>query len=211
MVVRYNCYGLDSGRHKKIDKHALHLGLPALKIVSCDENLTLLREFDDSRHEGILRRPIDKSAALLQRCDSETGGSGYLRLVPPNGSKKIVGGVVDPLLHGGETFRVGRPEHDDLVERVFFFKVADVLSDLVSLFLFRSGQDIVRAFGLVCCDKVRKVHGGERFDLLEVGVELLLEVHVQDLGTFHGVTQVHGRDVPPTPLDLIRIDHGEHV
>ena len=59
-----------------------------------------------------------------------------------------------------EALRVGRPQHDDLVELVGGLELADVLTDLLEVrVLVLAGQAIVRALALVGRDKVGVVDG----------------------------------------------------
>ena len=64
---------------------------------------------------------------------------------------------------------------------------------------------------LICSNEIRKVNRWEGLDILHVGVELGLQIVVEDLGSLHGLAQVGTINVPSTPDDIIRVEKGEHV
>ena len=108
-------------------------------------------------------------------------------------------------------YHVGGPEDNDLVESIVGLEVADVLAQLIHLLLLGSREDVVGTLTLVGGDKVWEVNSLHGLDLLHVRVELVLEVNVKDLGTLHGVTEVHAVNVPSVPDDLAGVDHWQHV
>lgn len=75
-------------------------------------------------------------------------------------------------------------------------EVADVLADFVEQLLLCSLQNVVGPRLLIGSDEVWEVDGGAGLHVLHKGTQLLLQIVVQDCGTLHGVSNVHGGDVP---------------
>lgn len=59
-----------------------------------------------------------------------------------------------------------------------------------------SSQNIVSSFSLIGSDELRDVDGRPRLQAYHVGAQLLLKGPVQDLSPAHGISQIHGGDVP---------------
>mmetsp|Transcript_21119 Transcript_21119/g.49874 ORF Transcript_21119/g.49874 Transcript_21119/m.49874 type:complete len:552 (-) Transcript_21119:169-1824(-) len=211
VVVRDDRDGFDPGTDQEIDQDALHLGLSALEIVTGNKDLLLTGQVDDTGNKGVLRGTVDEGAALQNGGDRKNGGRADLGLVALDGVQDVFRGVVDSLLDARKALRVGGPQQDDLVEFVLGLEIRNVLSDLFHLLLLASTQDIVGTLALVGGNKVRKVDGRQRNNVLHVGVELLLEVVIQDLRSLHALRQVHFVNVPSAPDDLARVHHREHV
>mmetsp|Transcript_35053 Transcript_35053/g.81076 ORF Transcript_35053/g.81076 Transcript_35053/m.81076 type:complete len:337 (+) Transcript_35053:911-1921(+) len=211
MVVGDDGDGLDARRDQKVHQDALHLGLSRFEIVPRNKYFFFGGQLHDPRHEGVLWRSVDEGASLQNGRHRETRGGRHLRLVALDGGQEVLGRIVDALLYGGETLRVGRPQHDNFVEAVFFLKIANVGADVVHLFLFRSGEDVVGTFPLIRRDEVREIHGRHRNDLLHMRIELFLQRHVQHFRPFHRLSQIHGRDIPAAPRHGVHVHHGQHV
>mmetsp|Transcript_21218 Transcript_21218/g.61756 ORF Transcript_21218/g.61756 Transcript_21218/m.61756 type:complete len:559 (+) Transcript_21218:635-2311(+) len=211
MIVRYDGYRLDPGRYEEVDQYRLHLGLTGFEIISGDEDLVLPCEFEHTGDEGILGGTVDVGASLEYGSDGKDGGGRHLGLAPLDTFHEILGGIVDALLDARETFRIGRPQNDDLVERILLLEFANVLLDLFHLFLLRTRQYVIGAFSLIGGDEIGKVDGGEGIDVLHVRVQLLLKIDVEHLAPFHGVAQIGLGDVPSSPHNVVGFDHGEHV
>lgn len=126
--------------------------------------------------------------------------------------EQVVGGVVDAIDERRETLGVGGPDDNDLVKVVSSLEVADVGTDVVDVgLLVRAGDDVVGAVGLVGGDKVGVVDRGEGLEGLHLGLDLALEVVVEDLGAGHGVSEVQARDIPTAEDEVVGVNHGEDV
>mmetsp|Transcript_4553 Transcript_4553/g.11473 ORF Transcript_4553/g.11473 Transcript_4553/m.11473 type:complete len:494 (+) Transcript_4553:426-1907(+) len=211
VVVRDDGHRLNARGDEEVDHDALHLRLSRLEIVPRNEHPLLPRELDHPRHERVLRRSVDERAPLQDGRHREDRRRAHLGLAHLDGAQDGLGGVVHPLLDGREALRVGRPEEDYPIETVVLLKVANVLPDPFHLFLLRSREDVVGALSLVGGDEVGEVDGGQGLDVLHVGVELFLEVVVEDLGALHGIAEVGAVDVPSSPDDFVGVEEGEHV
>mmetsp|Transcript_23187 Transcript_23187/g.43878 ORF Transcript_23187/g.43878 Transcript_23187/m.43878 type:complete len:575 (-) Transcript_23187:124-1848(-) len=211
VIVGNDAHGLNPGGNEEVDHDGLHLGLSRLEIVPGDEHLLLTCQFDNSRHERILRRSVDEGSSLEYTRHGKNGGGTNLRLSHLDAGENVVGGIVDPLLDGREALRVGRPEKNNLIEGIGRLEIANVLANLIHLFLLRPRQDVVRPLSLIRRDKVGKVNGRQGLDILHLRVQLILQIDIEYLGAFHGIPEVGTVDVPSSPDDVVGIEEGEHV
>jgi len=74
MVVRSDRERLDTSVHEELGEHALHLGLPALEIVTPNEGTVLLSERNAARNEGVLGGAIDEGGTLEDSSDCKQSG-----------------------------------------------------------------------------------------------------------------------------------------
>ena len=98
MVVRHNGADLDTSRNEEVDKHALHLGLPALEIVPADEDPARLGELDDPRNKCVLGGAVDVTAALEDGGNSKDCRGRYLVFPPLYRRQQILRAVIQSRL-----------------------------------------------------------------------------------------------------------------
>mmetsp|Transcript_46482 Transcript_46482/g.77422 ORF Transcript_46482/g.77422 Transcript_46482/m.77422 type:complete len:266 (+) Transcript_46482:554-1351(+) len=209
VVVGDDGGGLDAGRDEPVDHDRLHLGLAALKVVSSDEGTVALSELDAAGDKGVLRGAVEVRGVLEDAGDGEEGRRGDLSLATLDSSKEVVSSVIEAGADLSKALSVGGPEDDDAVDATLDLELTDVAAELVEELLLGADEDVVGTVGLVGGDKVLVVDRGHGDDVLEEGLELTLEIIVEDHGTFHGVGEVGAVDVPATKLNVIGLDHGE--
>ncbi|EPY31188.1 myo-inositol-1-phosphate synthase [Strigomonas culicis] len=209
MVVAGNALRLDAGADEELDERRLHLGLAALEVVTADEDLVVVRQLDETAAQRVLRGAVDVAAALQHRGERVQQRRGELRLVALDGGNEVVGRVVDAHLVLAEALRVGGPEHNHLVELVGRLEVADVRAYLLhGLPLARRADDVVRALLLVARDEVEVEERGQGHQGLHAVVQRVLQLHVEDAGAAHGITQVHAAAVPAAHHEVVGVHHG---
>lgn len=212
VVVADDSLRLDSGGDEEFGEGSFEFGLSGLEVITDDEDFILLGELDNSWDEGILGGSVDVGASFRDGGECEDGGGGDFWVVLFDGLHEVLVGVVDSSLNFTESFSVGSPENDDLVDSVGNLEISDVLSDLVEVGKFVvTREDVVGSGFLVGGDEITIVDGGEGYDFLEVGSEFLLEVVVEDLGAGHGIGHVKSGDIPPVDDDVIGVNKGEDL
>jgi hypothetical protein len=89
VVVADDGGGLEAGAHQEVHQHALHLGLPALEVVTANEHVVLHSHVDAAGHKGILWGAVDEGHALLDAGHGVEGGGGDLGLVALDGGQQV--------------------------------------------------------------------------------------------------------------------------
>jgi len=212
VIVRDNRARLDTSRDEEIDDDGLDLGLTSLEVITTDVDTMTFSEFENTRDEGVLGRTVDESAAFEDGGNGEDGGRRDFRSVGLDGGEEVVGSIVQTGLDFRETFSVGSPENDDLVETIGLLEVLDVLAEVFEMFLLgtlTAHDEVISTIGLVSSNEVFVVDGGERLQLFHFRSQLLLEIIFEDFSALHGLSQVGRRNVPTADDDLVRISHGE--
>ncbi|MDK0628432.1 hypothetical protein P5F04_16390, partial [Clostridium perfringens] len=87
MVIRGDGKRLDAGVDEELCENGLEFGLTRLQIITTDEGLLALGEFDDTGDEGVLRGAIDEWLALQDGSNGEEGRRGDLSMGRLNGSE----------------------------------------------------------------------------------------------------------------------------
>mmetsp|Transcript_32286 Transcript_32286/g.70453 ORF Transcript_32286/g.70453 Transcript_32286/m.70453 type:complete len:249 (-) Transcript_32286:338-1084(-) len=211
MVVADDGTGLDTSTDQEVHKDRLHLGLPALEIVTGDERLELQSSVNHTRHKSVLGAAVDEGDALLDTGQRVQGGGGNLRLITVEGSLQVVVGVVKAHSDLGETLGVSGPEHDDLVDTVLLLELLHVLLDLRDLLRLGASDAVVRTGLLVSGHEVTVEDAGQRNHVLHVRLELALEIVLQHAGAGHSVRKVHLGDIPTADDDVVGVHAGHQV
>ena len=155
MIVTRNRQRLDTSIDQKLRQHTLHFGLATFEIVTPNERLVLLGQLNTTGHKRILGRTIDERRTLQDGRDGKDGRGGHYRVGGLEGRVEVVGGIVHSRANLGVALGIGRPEHDDAVERMGGFEVANVAADVLEVgLLVGTGDQVVGAVGLVGGDKV---------------------------------------------------------
>ena len=211
MVVRGNGDGLDTRGHQPIDQDGLELGLTSLEIVTTNRDVAAEGHVQDTGNEGVLGGTVDVRAVLEDGSDGKEKRGGDLVFLTLNGGHQVLFSVVDTGQDVREPLGVGRPQDNDFFDTVVLLEVTDIGTDLLHHLLLGALEGVVGAGLLVGSDEIGEVDGGERDNLLHVGVQLSLEIVVEDTRALHSVTQVGVVDIPTTDLEGVRIGHGEEV
>jgi hypothetical protein len=88
-----------------------------------------------SRQESVLRRAINKSAPFFHRSNRKNCRWRNLTFVIFN---RLHDGFVTSMqvfLNDCESFSIGSPQNQDLIEIVFFLEVSDIFSDCLQVLL----------------------------------------------------------------------------
>lgn len=213
MVVGGDGERLDTGVDQELGEDGLELGLTRLQVITADEGLVTLGELNASRNESVLGTTVDERLTLEDGRNSEEGRRGDLGVRLLDGAEEGIGGVVDAGNDVAVTLGVGGPENDDAVQVVVLLELADVGTDVVEMrLLVLSRDEVVSTSLLVGSDEVGVVDGGEgRGEQSHVGLDLALEVVVEDLGALHGLVHRETRDVPTAESEIVGVDHGEDI
>lgn len=212
MVVGNNGLGLETSTDEEISQRGLDLSLSRLEIISDNENIFLLGEFDNTRNKSVLGRSVNVAASFEDGGDGVDGRSRDFVLRILDSIEDILSGIVNSWGKHGETLGVSSPEDNNLVETVLFLEFSDILTNMLKmLLLVGSWDDIVSSGLLVSSDEVRVVDGWLRDDFLHEWVELLDEVVLKNLSSSHGFRQVELANVPSGDDDIIWVNKGENV
>lgn len=213
MVVRGNGGQLDAGADQEVDEGRLHLGLAGLEVVTADERAVLLSKVNGTRNEGVLGGAVDERHVVEDTGDSKDGGRSNLLVSVSDGLQQVVGSVVDARDELSEALSVGSPHDNDLVETVGGLEVLDVLADLLNVLVagLAAGNQVVGTVLLVGGNEIRVVDGWERGDGSHLLADHGLEGWLKDSSTVHGISQVHGADIPSANDEVVGVDHGQNV
>lgn len=212
MVVGNNGLGLETSTDEEISQRGLDLSLSRLEIISDNENIFLLGEFDNTRNKSVLGRSVNVAASFEDGGDGVDGRSRDFVLRILDSIEDILSGIVNSWGKHGETLGVSSPEDNNLVETVLFLEFSDILTNMLEmLLLVGSWDDIVSSGLLVSSDEIRVVDGWLRDDFLHEWVELLDEVVLKNLSSSHGFRQVELANVPSGDDDIIWVNKGENV
>lgn len=213
VVVRRDRGQLDAGADQEVDEGRLHLGLPGLEVVAADEGAVLLSKVNGTRDEGVLGGAVDEWHVVEDTGDSEDGGRSNLLVSVSDGLEQVVGGVVDARDELSEALSVGSPHDNDLVEAVGSLEVLDVLADLLNVLVagLGAGDEVVGTVLLVGGNEIRVVDGWKWGDGSHLLADHGLEGRLKDSGTVHGISQVHGADIPSANDEVVGVDHGKNV
>jgi hypothetical protein len=155
VVVRRDGERLDPGVDEELGEDRLDLCLTRLEVVAADERLVLLGQLDAAGDKRVLGRTVDERDALEDRGNGKDGRGGDLVVGRFHRGEKVLGGVVDARNNVGVAFSVGRPENDEVVERVGLLERADVGANSLEVgLLVIAGDEVVRTVRLVRGDKV---------------------------------------------------------
>ena len=145
MIVGHKRLRLDTSASQEIHKSSLKLGLASLKIVS---HINSSPDLLHSRQESVLRRAVNKSAPFLHRSNRENGRWGNLAFVIFNRFHDSFVTAMQMLLNDCESFSIGSPENQDLIELIFFLEVSDIFSNCLQVLLLALAFDYV--IGSLC-------------------------------------------------------------
>jgi hypothetical protein len=141
VVVRRDGERLDTGVDEELGEDRLDLCLTRLEVVAADERLVLLGELDAAGDKRVLRRAVDERDALEDRGNGKDRRGGDLVVRRFHRGEEVLGSVVDARDDFGVTFSVGRPENDEVVERVGLLERADVGADALEVGLLVITRD----------------------------------------------------------------------
>jgi len=212
MVVGNNGLGLETSTDEEISQRGLDLSLSRLEIISDNENIFLLGEFDNTRNKSVLGRSVNVAASFEDGGDGVDGRGRDFVLRILDSIEDILSGIVNSWGKHGETLGVSSPEDNNLVETVLFLEFSDILTNMLEmLLLVGSWDDIVSSGLLVSSDEIRVVDGWLRDDILHEWVEFLDEVVLKNLSSSHCFRQVELANVPSGDDDIIWVNKGENV
>lgn len=210
MIVRNTRLRLDSSREQEINKVCLELCLTSFEVISDHEAWCI--HLEKSRNESVLRRTIDEGDTFKSRGQGKDGRRRNLFVVLVNGFEKIGQCIMNARNDLAESFSVGCPQDNDLVQGVHLLEVSDVGSDNFQILFFPiTLNNIVSSLILVGSNEIRIINGGQRSHLLHVRVQFLLEVEIKDFCPFHAVSQVQIRYVPPTKSHVSWINKRQNL
>ena len=90
-----------------------------------------------------------------------------------------------------ESFSVGCPHDDHLVNLILLFKFSDVFSDCFKVLLFvRALEYVSGSAPLIACNKIFVINSWPRDHIFGVFFEILDEIPLQNLSSFHGFIEV---------------------
>jgi hypothetical protein len=118
MVIGCDGGKLDTSANEEINESRLHFGLAGFEVVTSNESLVLVGEFDATWDEGVLGRTVDEWSAFENTGNSKDGGWRNLFVSALDGLDEVVGSVVDTNDEIGETLGIGSPLNDNLLEVV---------------------------------------------------------------------------------------------
>jgi len=185
--------------------------LTSLEVITTNKNLVADGKFNNTRDEGVLGASVDESGTFKDGGNSEDLGLRDFFSTVFDGVEEIVSRVIEAFSNVTETFSVGAPHNNNLVKFVIGLEVTDILANLFNVVSLGSGNQVVSTVGLVGSDEVRVVDRGKGLDVLHVGNQLALEIVVQNLSTFHGISKVEAGDIPTTDNEVIGFNHGEQA
>lgn len=133
MIVAGNGGKLDTSTDQEVNKGRFHLGLARLEVVPSNESIVLLGKFDSTWNEGVLGRAVDEWHAF-----KDTGNRKHSRwcnffMAVFNGLHEVISSVIDAVNELCKSLSVCSPLDNDLLQRVFGFKITMLLSAGVSL------------------------------------------------------------------------------
>jgi hypothetical protein len=147
-----------------------------------------------------------------------------------NSLQEVLGSVVDTLDEVGETLSVGTPKDNDLVKSVGSleitgnllaaeltkdneFDVPNVLADLLNMLSAGLGtlDQIVGAIPLISSDEVWIIDGWQWSHGSHLLGNQLLQSWLEDGSAVHGISQVHGANVPTTNDQIIWVNHWQNL
>ena len=136
MVVRGDGQRLDASVHQELGEDRLELGLTGLEVVTTDEGTVALRQFDDTRNEGVLWGSINEGLALEDSGHGEEGRRGNLGMRVLDRVQEVIGGVIHTRENIAVPLGVGRPEDNNTVQIIGGPELANVGTELVEVNLF---------------------------------------------------------------------------
>lgn len=213
MVVAGNGGQLDTGVDQEVNQSRLHLGLARLEVIATNEGVVLLSELDSAWNKGVLRRAVDEWHLLKDTGNSEDGGRRDFLVTVLDGLQEVLSGIIDTLDDVGVTLGVGSPEDNDLVKSILGLELLDIIAEVLNVLVasLASLDDVVGTILLVGSNEVRVVDAGKRDHLSHLLPDLGLQGRLKDSSTVHGVSQVHGADIPAAQDQVIGVDHGEDI
>lgn len=211
MVVGSNGGELDTGVDEEINEGRLHLGLTRLEVITTNVRTVALSKVDNTWDEGVLWGTVDEWNTLLNTSNGEDGGWSNFIMTSLDSGEDVVGGVVDTIDELSVTLSVGSPEDNDLVEVVLGLEVTNVLADNLNVLLLGAWKNVVGTVTLVGSNEVWVVNGRKWLVGSHLLANLTLEIWLKDSGAVHGISQVHGRDIPTTENEVIGVNHWEDL
>src|SRR5271168_2164489 len=143
MIVADDTQGTNAGFNQELSEDTLDLCLTRLEIVTTDERLVLLSEFNTSRNKSILRSTIDERNTVKNTTDGENGRGSNFRMTLLYTLKKVISSIIDTRNDVCITFRIGSPNNDNFVQTMFSFECPDIIADMVDMSPFiLSGDQI---------------------------------------------------------------------
>ena len=127
MVVAGNRGKLDTSIDEKVNESRLHLRLARLEIISANEGVALFGELNSSWYERILWRSVDERSVLQDAGNGKDSGRRNFLMAFFDGLEQILSSIVDSRKDVSESFRVGSPEDNDLIEAIVLLEIPDLL------------------------------------------------------------------------------------
>lgn len=210
MVVRSDGEGFDASVNEEFCKDRLELRLARFQVVTTNEGLVPLSEFNNPRNKRVLWGTVDERLAFEDSGDGEESRRGYLRMRGLNSSEQIIRSVVYTSNDIAVPLCVGSPEDDDAIKFIVSLELAYIGANMFQVDLFiLSRNEVISSRFLIGGNKVGIVDRWERLaEQSHVWCDLALEVVVENLSTVH--SPVHGcaGDVPTPEDKIIGVDHG---
>lgn len=212
MVVTDNRDWLETSASNNFDQSSLELGLTSLEVVSDNEDVVLDSQLNDTVNEGVLWASVDEADSFESSGSSVDDGWGDFWVIVLNSLQEVISGIVDTNRDLAESFGVCGPHNNNFIELVLGLEGSNVFSDLFEvLLLVVSWKGVISSVLLVGSDEIFVVNSWVRNYIFQVWCELGLEVIFDDLGSSHGVSQVHFTDVPTTNNDIVGVNKGQDL
>ena len=133
MIVGHDRCRFDARADEEIHQDGFHLRLTRFEIITTDENTMTLGELNDTRNQRILRRTIDVRASLKDRRHGENIRRGHFSFTALNATHHLLRRHVESGAHIDKSLGVCRPQHDDGIEFILRFEVANIATDVVQI------------------------------------------------------------------------------
>ena len=160
-----------------------------------------------ARDEGILGWAVDENAVLLERCQGEDSWGCDFRVIFFDGFSYIFIGIVHSWNNKWVSFGVGSPKNYDCAQVVFLLESSNIIPDNLQVFgFFIAGEEVIGSVLLVGSDEVRVVDWFQRFVVFEEGLQLLLQLIVEDLCASHGAGKIQRVDIPSSNNEIFWVD-----
>jgi hypothetical protein len=205
VVVRHTWFGLDACTSEEIHEGGFEFGLACFEIIA-DQQSTEGGVFQ-ARDEGILGWAVDENAVLLERCQGEDSWGCDFRVIFFDGFSYIFIGIIHSWNNKWVSFGVGSPKNYDCAQVVFLLEGSNIIADNLQVFgFFIAGEEVIGSVLLVGSDEVRVVDWFQRFVVFEEGLQLLLQLIVEDLCASHGAGKIQRVDIPSSNNEIFWVD-----
>jgi hypothetical protein len=117
---------LDTGADQEINQSRFHLSLARFEVITANEGIVLLGEFNGTRNKGVLRRAVDEGYTFKDTGNRKDRGWCNLLVAIFNSLQQVLSSVIDAVNEICETLSVCSPLNNDLFQRVLGFEVTIV-------------------------------------------------------------------------------------